>query len=687
MGLPGLFLSGDDELVRAYTRCMKFQWVFLGLALAPAVHAAPLVPVYGTATGPHIQVELVAEQAAPTAGQEFWVGVLFEPEDHWHVYWKNPGDSGTPPTVKWTLPAGVTAGEIHWPAPKRLSLPPLMDYGYEGSTLLMVPLRGLSGASGELAARVDWLVCQKSCIPGKADLRLKLPAASPRKIAFERSRALLPKRDSDPAIQARDLGTDFSLELPARLSDDPVFFPAEALQIDNPAPQKLEKLAGGATRLVLRKSEQLSGAVKKLAGLLESGPQGHRTSVEIAAPMSGGMAGAEGWSAWLRALVFAFVGGLILNLMPCVFPVLSIKVLAFMRQKDHEIHLQRRHALVYALGVVLSFWMLTAVLLGLRAAGEQIGWGFQLQSPAFVAVLAGALFFFGLSLAGVFEIGGSVLGAGQALTRGESYHSSFFTGVLATVVATPCTAPFMGSAVGFALSQPLPVVFGVFTALALGLALPYVALAWFPSAGRLLPRPGRWMETFKQLMAFPVFATVIWLVWVYGLQTDVHGVLRVLVALLLLSIGGWALGRYPGRNGKIVAGVMAALALWISMAKPAQSSWEPYSQALVTELRSRHEPVFVDFTAAWCVSCKVNELVALNPDRVVSEFKRKKVKLIKGDWTNNDPQITEALRQFGRSGVPFYVLYYFDGRSEQVMTLPEVLTPQTVLDALAKIPE
>lgn len=669
---------------------MRFwSWIYLGLALTPALHAAPLVPVYGQATGPHMKVELVAEQSSPVPGKPFWVGVLFQPDEHWHIYWKNPGDSGTPPTIKWTLPPSAAAGDIQWPAPERLSVPPLMDYGYEGPTLLMVPIQGLTSDAGELAARVDWLVCQKVCIPGKAELRLKLPADSPRKDAFARARARLPKADPALSFSAKDLGLDFALEIPAQAALDPVFFPADPLQIDNPATQRLEKAEGGGARLLLRKSDQISGRLKQLSGVIQFGEKGARQSVEVRAAVGGGVVEAEqgGWSAWLQALIFALLGGLVLNLMPCVFPVLSIKVLAFMKQKDHEIHLQRRHALVYALGIVLSFWVLTAVLLILRAAGEQIGWGFQLQSPAFVAVLAGALFFFGLNLAGVFEIGGSVLGAGQGLTRGEGYVSSFFTGVLATVVATPCTAPFMGSAIGFALSQPVVVVFGVFTALALGLALPYVALAWFPAAGNRLPRPGRWMETFKQAMAFPVFATVIWLVWVYGLQTDVHGVLRILAALLVLSIGAWALGRYPGRRGAVVAAILALLALWISFSKSSESKWEPYSAALVTELRAKREPVFIDFTAAWCVSCKVNELVALSPNAVVAEFKRKKVRLVKGDWTTNDPQITEALRQFGRSGVPYYVLYYYDGRAEQVLSLPEVLLPNTVLDALAKIPE
>jgi thiol:disulfide interchange protein/DsbC/DsbD-like thiol-disulfide interchange protein len=697
---------------RCLTDCMRLlSWLPLGLAISlgfqgvPQAQAAPLTPTYGPATAPHIQVELVAAEAAPAPGQEFWAGVLFQPDDHWHIYWKNSGDSGTPPTIKWKLPEGASAGEIQWPAPRRLSVPPLMDYGYEGPTLLMVPLKGLpaTATATEIGARVDWLVCEKVCIPGKAELRLKLPAASPRKELFERTRARLPK--IEPGLNERlaiqDLGPELALELPARLAEAPVFFPAESGQIDNPSPQRFEKLeatadgqgAAGevAARLMLKKSDQLAGPLQSLKGLVEFGPPGKREAVEIEVRVAGGATSGAGggWAAWLQAILFAFVGGLILNLMPCVFPVLSIKVLAFMSQKDHEIHLQRRHALVYALGIVLSFWLLTGVLLALRAAGEQIGWGFQLQSPGFVAVLACGLFFFGLNLAGVFEIGGSVLGLGQGLTRGEGYVSSFFTGVLATVVATPCTAPFMGSAIGFALAQPVAIVFAVFTALALGLAVPYVALAWFPSAGRHLPRPGRWMETFKQAMAFPVFGTVVWLVWVFGLQTDVHGVLRLLSALLLLGLGAWAMGRYPGRVGAILAACLAAAALYVALSRsaPSKQRWEPYSAALVSELRAKSEPVFIDFTAAWCVSCKVNELVALSPRSVLDEFERKKVRMIKGDWTTQDPQITEALRQFGRSGVPFYVLYYRDARGEQVVTLPEVLTPRTVLDALARIPE
>jgi thiol:disulfide interchange protein DsbD len=378
---------------------------------------------------------------------------------------------------------------------------------------------------------------------------------------------------------------------------------------------------------------------------------------------------------------------MILNLMPCVFPVLSIKVLAFMSQKDHELGRQRRHALVYAAGILVSFWALTGLLLALRAAGEQIGWGFQLQAPAFVAVLACVLFFFGLSLVGVFEISGAFMGLGQGLTSREGFSGSFFTGVLATIVATPCTAPLMGSAVGFALSQPVPVVFGVFSALAAGLALPYVALAWFPAAGRLLPRPGRWMETFKELMAFPVFGTVIWLIWVYGLQTDVHGVLRLLAGLLLVALGAWALGRFRSRAASAFAVACAALGLWTALSRPAQSGWQPYSEPAVAELRARHEPVFVDFTAAWCVSCKVNELVALQGSDVQTAFARKKVHLVKGDWTSRDPQITRALQQFGRSGVPFYVLYYFKDGAEQTVTLPEILTSRIVLDALERIPQ
>jgi thiol:disulfide interchange protein len=420
--------------------------------------------------------------------------------------------------------------------------------------------------------------------------------------------------------------------------------------------------------------------------VLVHGEASSRQSVEVEVRAEGSAVDA-GWALTLQALLFAFLGGMILNLMPCVFPVLSIKVLAFMSQREHELKLQRRHAWVYAAGILVSFWGLTALLLVLRAAGDQIGWGFQLQSPGFVACLAFLLFFLGLSLVGVIEIGGSFAGVGQGLVSGEGYASSFFTGVLATVVATPCTAPFMGSAVGFALAQPVPVVAGVFTALGAGLALPYMAIAWFPFLGRALPKPGRWMETFKQAMAFPVFGTVIWLVWVYGLQTDVHGVLRLLTGILLVALSAWMVGRFPSWLTKGVAGLLVAAALGLALSRDVESKWEPYSMARVAELRAQHRAVFVDFTAAWCVSCKVNELLALRPKKVTEAFARKKVVLVKGDWTSNDPQITDALRAFGRSGVPFYVLYYTERGIEQVVTFPEVLTPQIVLNALEKLPE
>jgi DsbC/DsbD-like thiol-disulfide interchange protein/cytochrome c biogenesis protein CcdA len=640
-----------------------------------------------------MRVELVASDATAVPGQDFWAGVIFEPEEHWHIYWKNPGDSGTPPSIKWKLPAGATSGDIRWPAPHRLPLAPLMDFGYPTRTLLATPITGLPGGAVQLEARVDWLVCRESCVPGRAELKLVLPTSSPRPQEFERTRALYPEDGLSKTLVLRDASAELIVELPPALAEAPEFFPADANQIDNAAPQVLEKPATpqqSFSLLKLRKSDQLSGVLNRLRGVIEYGPPGKRQALEIQArgPQSAAPVGEAPGTLfeWLRAILFAFLGGMILNLMPCVFPVLSIKVLAFMSQKDHHAQLQRRHALVYAVGIVASFWGLTGLLLALRAAGEQVGWGFQLQSPPFVAALACVLFFLGLSLAGVFEIGGSLLGVGRGLISGEGYASSFFTGVLATVVATPCTAPLMGSAVGFALGQPLPVVFAVFTALAFGLAFPYVALAWFPAFGKVLPRPGRWMETFKQLMSFPVFGTVIWLVWVYVLQTDAQGVLRLLGGLLLISLGGWAMGRYPSRKAAGLAVALGALGFWVAISHGTQSKWESYTAARVAELRAQHQSVLVDFTAAWCVSCKVNELIALQSSQVAAEFERKKINLIKGDWTLNDPQITETLRQFGRSGVPFYILYYFKDGAEQVVTLPEVLTPQVVLQALEKIP-
>jgi len=410
------------------------------------------------------------------------------------------------------------------------------------------------------------------------------------------------------------------------------------------------------------------------------------------------------WAALLRSAVLAFLGGLLLNLMPCVFPVLFLKGLALVNSGSEERHKLRAHGFVYTAGIVASFWLLVAALLVLRAAGSRLGWGFQFQSPIFLALMASLLFFLGLSLAGQFEIGLTLTSAGGSLAAKQGYAGSFFTGVLAVVVATPCTAPFMGAAVGYALSAPTAVTFAVFTALALGLAAPYVALTLQPAWTRLLPRPGAWMDVLKQAVSVPIFGTVIWLAWVLSDAYGANVLAILLCAFLLLAVAGWFLGRWPAKRWStavaaiIVICVIALAAYSPKLAEePADSTttsitgsptsaatWEPWSADAVSRYQAQGRPVFVDFTASWCLSCQVNERVALRQPEVQQAFRTANVALLKADWTRHDEAITEALTAMGRDGVPAYALYV--PGEDNPRLLPEVLTPGIVLDAVNKLP-
>jgi thiol:disulfide interchange protein DsbD len=393
-------------------------------------------------------------------------------------------------------------------------------------------------------------------------------------------------------------------------------------------------------------------------------------------------------TAW-GAIGLAFLGGLILNLMPCVFPVLFLKGLALVNSSNEERRRQRMHGLMYTLGIVVSFWAIVAVLLVLRSGGRELGWGFQLQSPGFVAVLASLMFFLALSLAGQFEIGLSLTSAGGGLAQKQGFAGSFFTGVLATVVATPCMAPLMGAAVGFALAQPAWMTFTVFTALALGLALPYLVLSMQPQWTRALPKPGAWMETLKQLTAVPLFATAIWLAWVYANLYGREGADRMawlLACFLVLAIAGWVLGRWPARWGSAIAAiVLIAAGLTLALRKPVAETmiWQPYTEANFEAARATGKPVFVDFTADWCLSCKFNEATVLRSADVESKLRDDHVQLLKADWTQYDPEITKKLASVDRSGVPTYVIYPA-GANSNADVLPELLTKDIVLTALDK---
>jgi thiol:disulfide interchange protein/DsbC/DsbD-like thiol-disulfide interchange protein len=693
----------------------------------------PARAVSSSADAQHLHVQLVVPESALVRGHSAKAGLYFKLEPGWHVYWKNPGDSGEPPRMKWTLPEGITATPLQFPAPKRLPLGPLMDFGYEDEVLFPFWISAGPSAKGTeavLHAKVDWLVCREVCIPGKAELETMRPiAGQPSNAArVEPDAGLydrLANRVPPPPPSTFKAGfqptpTGFRLTvLTGQKETQAAFFPANQNILDNPAPQKITPIASGFT-LDLKKDPNLTGTPAALSGVLElSTGRAYEIDVPPGPPVLTaqsyarfGIGGPDTSAAsnsanpansatpgLARIAALAFLGGLILNLMPCVFPVLFLKGLALVQSGAEERRRLRLHGLVYAAGILASLWILVAVLLALRGAGARLGWGFQFQSPVFLSLIAGLLFFLGLSLAGQFEIGLSLTSAGGGLAAKQGYAGSFFTGVLAVIVATPCTAPFMGVAIGYALAQPTAVTFGVFTMLALGLAAPYFFLTLQPAWARALPRPGAWMEVLRQAVSVPIFATVIWLAWVLANAYGATVLVALLSGFLLIAIAGWFLGRWPARRWATVVAALilvsfVGLSTWAPRqlaaapaspaATPGAGEWQPWSADTVARYESQGRPVFVDFTASWCLSCQVNERIALTKPDVMKAFADAHVALLKADWTQHDDAITETLAKLGRSGVPAYALYVPGEANPRL--LPEVLTPGIVTDAIAGLP-
>jgi len=708
-------------------RAISIGCAVLLAAVATAAAAAAPTPPRATITAKHVSVTLLIPPQQLFPGESFTAGLEFQMEPGWHIYWINAGDSGEPPTVQWNLPAGITAGSMEFPPPQRLPLGPLMDFGYENQVVFPVAMHVTADfhpalPQTRIAAHLNWLVCREVCIPGKGDLsvsRTSLRAApalavtdAAAKAVVARYESLLPKPlPAGDTAHFRSTPQGFLLDVETGVRDRAAqFFPLDQTVIANAAPQPAKPLPNGI-QLALTKDENLQSAPQELNGLIEL-PDGAAYFIHAtrgALQQSAGIAGSAGHLAGI--LGFAFLGGMILNLMPCVFPVLFIKALALVQSSRQERRHLRAHGWIYTLGILISFWAIVAVLLSLRAAGRELGWGFQFQSPLFLALVAMLFFFLGLALAGQFDLGLSLTSAGGSLAQRHGLAGSFFTGVLAMVVATPCTAPFMGAAVGYALAHSAGVSLAVFTALALGLAAPYLLLAYFPGWARVLPRPGRWMEILKQAISVPIFGTAIWLVWVFGQVAGMTALGFLLVAFLLLAIAGWFLGHWPGRRvpsvvaALIVAGAVAVpvwavrsfglppssdaaeIAQLIQHGKLAAANvWQPFTPSLLAQARAQGRPVFVDFTASWCLSCQVNERLILDNAAVEQGFRETGVALLRADWTDQNPVITQTLAALGRSGVPTYAIYPADP-SAPAQVLPEVLTSGIVLHALNSLPK
>ncbi len=673
----------------------------------------------------HVQASLVSSQESVQPGQSVTIALRFVHDPHWHTYWVNPG-TGVATTLAWTLPDGYSAGDIQWPAPHVLKdhTGTVSGNGYEGDVLfpvtIKVPASATPGSTVKLTAAADWLMCDEMCVPGSAQLTLTLSisADAPKPDArwgakIQAVVAALPVADPAWVVSASHDAKNVTLRVqPA--AGQPAVAPAPGdlhfFSEDNFVAYDLPQVVkqeGGAYVLTLPISPDATPGTKRLVGVLtaekgwrpDGSLRGLRVDVEFgaapaataakSAPAAGSGGAAPG--GLLGTLALALVGGLILNLMPCVFPVLGIKILGFVNQSGSEKAKVVGHGLVFALGVLLSFWTLAGLLALLRQGGAQLGWGFQLQSPGFVFTLAALMLVFALNMSGLFEFGLSATGVGSGLQAKSGFAGSFFTGVLATVVATPCSAPFLAPALGAALALPVGESFLIFTAIAIGLALPYLLLSIFPQAVKVLPRPGAWMETFKQFMAFPLYATVGYLVWVLAGQTTESGLLMALFGLVLIAMGVWFYGRWnaPGasagraRFGLAAGAIVLAAGGWLGWPQPPAANevtWEKWSPETVAKLRADGRIVYVDFTARWCATCQANKKLVFHSQEVLEYFRDKKIVTLRGDWTNKDPQITAELAAYQRSAVPFNLIW-MPGKSDPVI-LPELLTPDTVLRAL-----
>lgn len=722
------------------------RWIY------PLVCALCISIAHLSATEPDlsnlVQVELLQEETTVQAGRPFWVAVQVHIEDGWHSYWKNPGDAGMATSIEWDLPPGFQTSPLIWPTPLRFSVDDMIGFGYEGDITFLVqvmPSNTLAQEPVKLAATVKWLVCSDStCIPGESEVSTSITmASSPPQLdqkhtnLFAEARSKLPNKH----VGARAYHHDDLIEIPLNLPSvaglqllSATFFPEESHVIDHTnEAQIIESQIDANTDYSIslkpaptfNASESPIKVLRGIAVVKDSAGRSH--ALDLEAPIiSGdksdliGMADADISSfpvdnhqnsddpiqgSLAMALILALIGGMILNLMPCVLPIVSLKILSFVKMAGQSRSLVLKHGLTFAAGVLVSFWVLAGALLLLQTYGHSVGWGFQLQEPIFVGILAIVLLLLSLNLFGVFELGTSVTSlAGKVQPKG-GLSGSFLSGILATAVATPCTGPFLGSAVGFAVSAPAWAALLIFTFLGLGMALPYVILSAFPKLMRFIPRPGPWMITFKEIMGFIMLASVLWLVWVFGAQTSSMSLSVLLMSFLAFGLGSWIYGKWgtpmKSRLSRSISytatilcfiaggyGLVTATQPWMtgiesSNVAMADEEWETFSPERVAELQAQGVPVMIDFTAKWCLICQVNHVV-LSQDNVNEEMTKRGVVKMKADWTKNDPVITEELRKHGRSGVPLYLFY--DGTGEEKpKILPQVLTADVVLDYIQEV--
>jgi thiol:disulfide interchange protein len=724
-------------------------WGAASLALAMTCHAQTQVLGSGKVNHevqtPQVKATLLVN--APqgiSAGQTLWLGLELTHQAHWHTYWKNPGDSGLPTELTWKLPAGLSAGPLIWPVPKKIPIGTLANFGYEDKVLLVTPVQvdkafKPEGPSVNIQLRANWLVCKQECIPQEGDFQLSVPvngasamaSAAFQKVLQYQASPLHGLHEARIAEDGRTLHLTLA-NLPTELQKGEwTLFPQTANVIQNNAAPVLESETSdpnSARKIKVRISSERMDSPKQMSWLLVQGKAEAPTGLQWAfdTPVQGQ------WreltdepqaadklklstrptsntleaplATWALALLGALAGGLLLNLMPCVFPVLAIKLLSISQHSQSTKHM-KGSAWAFTAGVLLSFLLLGALMLAFRAAGAQLGWGFQLQSPWVVGGLALLFAVMGLNLSGMFEFGAFVPSSVAGLQWSRPWVNALWSGVFAVVIASPCTAPFMGASLGLAIGLPTWQALPIFGAMGVGMALPFMALTVSTKWVEFLPRPGAWMVTFRQFMAFPMYATVLWLVWVLGQQVGLEGVIGFLICLLSLALVLWALPQ-QGKVGwglRVLALVVLALSVWYwgpswtrmdsaaATDKGAFSAdntpkgnvsgviWEAWSEEKVTSAREAGQAVFIDFTAAWCVTCQFNKKTTFSQPEVLASFAQKKVLLLRADWTRYDPAITKALNAMGRNGVPVYA-WYAPGQSVQLLSeLPSVAEIQNAL--------
>jgi thiol:disulfide interchange protein DsbD len=692
---------------------MKRNRLAIGLMWTAAVWAASSASAR-TVVSDHVRAEWIPESTHLQPGVPLVLGLKLAHAPQWHTYWINPGESGLPTTVEWDLPEGFAAGELQWPTPEWMSLMGMVSFGYGGEIMALVEITPSAtlppNGEVELRGELMWLECADSCIPGGGPFSFSLPVrnepASPDaavQAQFTRARATLPDDGTGwNATMTADSPNTVSLSITPPPTATPPgdigevrFFPAREGLFDLTVglPVTWEdgtfRIRGTLLPEPITRPDSIRGVLAASTGWA-GGAEPAATWIEAVADTASAAATPLPHSLWVIAML-AFAGGILLNAMPCVFPVISLKILGFVNLAGSDPRKIWRHGLLFAAGVLVSFWALAAALLAIKASVPSIGWGYQLSQPGFVVGMTALFFLLSLNLFGVFELGSSLTGLG-AHAGGSGPLGTFLSGVLATLVATPCTGPFMGTAVGVAMTQPAHVGMAIFTALGAGMATPYLLLSRFPQWLNRLPKPGPWMETLKQFMGFLLMGFVLYLVWLFADLRGQAGLSRILAGLLLVALGAWTYGRWgalarptPTRiRAAITAALLLAAGIAYAAIAPPEDVWVEYTPKRIEQLKASGKPFFIDFTASWCVTCQANKKAVLNTQSIQDAFQQHDVTLVRADWTQQQEPITSALAAFGRRGVPLYVLYP-GGLNNNPILLPELLLKSTVLDALQSI--